>query len=185
MEGEPVTPAKYMEYNADDSDSSPPAPEDSSRQPRRLSKDDSLSSSNSDWQPSGDEYTVYYYDPKAISNGQSTSADKHVDCEVSKEAAEVTAQSVLQSIQGVEDHWDILFARAEGLHAHGHVREACILGVQLAEEMLVNPPDLMIEVPQLQAKGKRKKVNYSHSIMENNLLIFIYCSLFINIIPPF
>lgn len=65
---------------------------------------------------------------------------------------------MLQSIQGLDDPWDILFARAEGLHAHGHVREACILGVELAEEMLAHPPDLMIEIPPIQAKGKRKKV---------------------------
>lgn len=70
----------------------------------------------------------------------------------------MTAQSMLQSIQGLDDPWDILFARAEGLHAHGHVREACILGVELAEEMLAHPPDLMIEIPPIQAKGKRKKV---------------------------
>ena len=36
----------------------------------------------------------------------------------------------------------MLFARAEALHAHGHVKEACELTRQLAEEMLNNPPDL-------------------------------------------
>lgn len=75
-----------------------------------------------------------------------------------QEATTVTGQSVLQSVQGLEDPWEILFARAEGLHAHGHAREACILGVRLAEEMLANPPDLMIELPSLPAKGKRRKV---------------------------
>lgn len=72
----------------------------------------------------------------------------------------MTAQSVLQNIQGLEDPWDVLFARAEGLHANGHVREACILGVRLAEEMLANPPDLMVEIPPIPAKGKRRKVTY-------------------------
>lgn len=75
-----------------------------------------------------------------------------------QESATVTAQSVLQNIQGLEDPWDVLFARAEGLHANGHVREACILGVRLAEEMLANPPDLMVEIPPIPAKGKRRKV---------------------------
>lgn len=83
----------------------------------------------------------------------------------------------------------MLFARAEGLHAHGHSKEACILGelvlkldfkvetifkmwftilltnfqlagVKLAEELLANPPNLMIEVPQLpKKKGKRPHLN--------------------------
>lgn len=51
-----------------------------------------------------------------------------------------------------------MFARAEGLHAHGHNREACILGAKLAEELLENPPNLMLELPPVVTKGKRKKV---------------------------
>lgn len=76
-------------------------------------------------------------------------------------------QTILNNLQGLQDPWDILFARAEGLHAHGHTREACILGVKLAEEMLANPPDLMIDLPPIQTKGKRKKVIH-----------YIYCCLF-------
>lgn len=34
------------------------------------------------------------------------------------------------------------FARAEGLHAHGHAREACALGARLARELLARPPAL-------------------------------------------
>lgn len=43
-------------------------------EPRRLSKDDSVSS-NSDSQQSSDEFFVYYYDPKTVENqgGASTS----------------------------------------------------------------------------------------------------------------
>ena len=65
----------------------------------------------------------------------------------------------LGNLKKTEDPWDILFSRAEGLYAHGHTREACALGVKLAEELLANPPDLMIEVPPMPVKGKRKKVN--------------------------
>lgn len=61
-------------------------------------------------------------------------------------------------VNGPKDPWEILFARAEGLHAHGHNREACLLGVKLAEQLLENPPDLMVELPPIQTKGKRKKV---------------------------
>ena len=39
----------------------------------------------------------------------------------------------------------ILCARAEALHAHGHTKEACKLAEQLAEELLANPPDLLAE----------------------------------------
>lgn len=64
-----------------------------------------------------------------------------------------------------DDPWDILFARAEGLHAHGHGLEACTLAVRLALELLANPPNLMIELPQIPTKGKRRKVNpASHQI---------------------
>lgn len=68
------------------------------------------------------------------------------------------ASTVLDNLKKIEDPWDILFSRAEGLYAHGHTREACILGVQLAEELLANPPDLMIEGPPAPVKSKRKKV---------------------------
>jgi hypothetical protein len=37
--------------------------------------------------------------------------------------------------------------------------KACHLGVNLALELLVNPPNLMMEVPAAVCKGKRKKIN--------------------------
>lgn len=64
----------------------------------------------------------------------------------------------LSGISGPKDIWDVLFARAEGLHAHGHNKEACTLGVQLAKDLLENPPNLMVDLPPVQTKGKRKKV---------------------------
>ena len=36
----------------------------------------------------------------------------------------------------------IMFSRAEALHAHGYTRNACKLAIELAEEMLDNPPEL-------------------------------------------
>ena len=62
-----------------------------------------------------------------------------------------------------EDPWDILFARSEGLHAHGHGLEACTLAVRLAHELLANPPNLLIELPLIPAKGKRRKVTTINS----------------------
>ncbi|XP_050328320.1 zinc finger SWIM domain-containing protein 8 homolog, partial [Bactrocera neohumeralis] len=67
---------------------------------------------------------------------------------------------IFSNVRPTEDAWDILLARSEGLHAHGHGREACILAVRLAEEMLANPPNLMVELPQMpKRKGKNKNIN--------------------------
>ncbi|XP_058063345.1 zinc finger SWIM domain-containing protein 8 homolog [Anopheles bellator] len=75
-------------------------------------------------------------------------------------------QQVFSNLKPSEDAWDILFARAEGLHAHGHGREACTLGVRLAEEMLANPPNLMIDLPPPpKKKGKKHNINpISHQL---------------------
>uniref|UniRef100_A0A8C6KT88 Zinc finger SWIM-type containing 8 n=1 Tax=Nothobranchius furzeri TaxID=105023 RepID=A0A8C6KT88_NOTFU len=53
----------------------------------------------------------------------------------------------------------VLFACAEALHAHGYSNEACQLAVDLATDLLSNPPDLKVEQPQ--AKGKKSKVSTS------------------------
>uniref|UniRef100_A0A182SUV5 Uncharacterized protein n=1 Tax=Anopheles maculatus TaxID=74869 RepID=A0A182SUV5_9DIPT len=75
-------------------------------------------------------------------------------------------QQMFSNIKPTEDAWDILFARAEGLHAHGHGREACTLGVRLASEMLANPPNLMVDLPPPpKKKGKKHNVNpISHQL---------------------
>lgn len=53
----------------------------------------------------------------------------------------------------------ILFSRAEALHAHGHTRDACRLAQKLAEELLSNPPDLLAETANLPSlKGKICKI---------------------------
>jgi hypothetical protein len=155
---------------------SPPVDSEASRRP---SKDESLSSSNSDSQQSGDEYNVYYYDPKALLSNSNDGGVSNVGAGVSgsgsgtggsfggienKSAAKrddqnpLSPSTVFANLRKMEDVWDVLFARAEGLHAHGHGKEACTLGVRLAKELLANPPDLMVELPPLPAKGKRKKV---------------------------
>ena len=41
----------------------------------------------------------------------------------------------------------ILFACAEALYAHGYSNEACRLTVELARDLLANPPDLKVEQP--------------------------------------
>ena len=67
---------------------------------------------------------------------------------------------VFGELKPLDDPLEILFARAEGLHAHGHSAEACELGIQLATELLANPPDLLVELPHVVTKsGKKKKTN--------------------------
>lgn len=72
---------------------------------------------------------------------------------------------MFSNVKPTEDAWDILFARAEGLHAHGHGKEASILGVRLAEQMLANPPNLMIEIPPPPKRKGKKHINpISHQV---------------------
>uniref|UniRef100_A0A674DB40 Zinc finger, SWIM-type containing 8 n=1 Tax=Salmo trutta TaxID=8032 RepID=A0A674DB40_SALTR len=58
-----------------------------------------------------------------------------------------------------EGQMEVLFACAEALHAHGYSNEACRLAVELAGDLLANPPDLKVEQPQ--TKGKKSKVSTS------------------------
>ncbi|XP_039624044.1 zinc finger SWIM domain-containing protein 8 isoform X3 [Polypterus senegalus] len=59
-----------------------------------------------------------------------------------------------------EGRMEILFACTEALHAHGYSNEACHLAVELAKDLLANPPDLKVE--QAQSKqGKKSKVSTS------------------------
>lgn len=72
---------------------------------------------------------------------------------------------MFSNLKPTEDAWDILFARAEGLHAHGHGKEACILAVRLAEQMLAHPPNLMIEIPPPPKRKGKKHINpISHQV---------------------
>ncbi|RXM35784.1 Zinc finger SWIM domain-containing protein 8 [Acipenser ruthenus] len=57
----------------------------------------------------------------------------------------------------------VLFACAEALYAHGYSNEACRLAVELAEDLLSNPPDLKVEQPQ--TKGKKSKVSTSRQTL--------------------
>lgn len=126
---------------------------------RRPSKDESLSSSGG----STDEYNIYCFDS---SKGYQQRLQDQYALEKAKIEQGNKAQ-IFSNIRPTEDAWDILFARAEGLHAHGHGREACTLAVRLSEEMLANPPNLMIEIPPpvKQRKGKKHNVNpVSHQL---------------------
>lgn len=140
----------------------PKAKEGEKGDERKPSKDESSSSSTGS-QQSVDEYNIYCYDS---SKGYQQRLQEQYAVEKAKIEQGNKAQ-IFSNIRPTEDAWDILFARAEGLHAHGHGREACILAVRLAEELLANPPNLMIEIPQpvKQRKGKKQIINpVSHQL---------------------
>lgn len=42
-----------------------------------------------------------------------------------------------------QSNWDIKFARCEALMSHGYAHQACVMAVELAEEMLRRPPNLL------------------------------------------
>lgn len=109
-------------------------------------RDPTVKFEHSESQQSSDEYQVYYYDTKAKIPAQERPKERKLE-----------DTNVFAGIKRMEDPLDILFARAEALHVHGHTREACKLGVKLAEELLTNPPDLLSELPPQPTKGKRKK----------------------------
>lgn len=132
--------------NSEDSDGSKNALPSKKLETRRLSKDDSTAS---DSPPLADDYTVYFYNSKDVSSVGELQKEKSDD-----------KNAIFANLKKSDDPWDVLFARAEGLHAHGHSREACFLGVKLAEELLAHPPDLMIDIPPApKRKGKKQQVN--------------------------
>lgn len=110
---------------------------------------------SSESQVSGDEYSVYFYD-----RAKATEAEKKRKEKSNEEP------NYFAGVKKLENAQEILFARAEALHAHGHTKEACQLAQQLAEELLANPPDLLAEcaaVPNV--KGRKKKALTSITLL--------------------
>ncbi|KAG8193595.1 hypothetical protein JTE90_000229 [Oedothorax gibbosus] len=108
-----------------------------SRQPTDASGEASES------QQSSDEYHLYYYDPRAR-----LPSPEHPQPYVEEQWHSV-------AVKKIEDSLEVLFARAEALHAHGHSHEACMLAIRLAEELLASPPNLTVEVPPATCRGKK------------------------------
>jgi hypothetical protein len=87
---------------------------------------DKWESSNSEH--SGDEYHVYYYDPKALVSSSSTTA----------EDPDAVHAALFANCRRMEEPWEILFARAEALHAHGHSREVIAMMIFVSEMLTVD-----------------------------------------------
>ncbi|KAF8796402.1 Zinc finger SWIM domain-containing protein 8 [Argiope bruennichi] len=97
----------------------------------------------SESQQSSDEYHLYYYDPRVR-----LPSPEHPQPYIEEQWHSV-------AVKKIEDSLEILFARAEALHAHGHSHEACMLAVRLAEELLASPPNLSVEHPPTTCRGKK------------------------------
>ncbi|KAL8608972.1 hypothetical protein ACOMHN_062855 [Nucella lapillus] len=116
---------------------------------------------SSESQQSSDEYQMYFYDTKAKVGD--------MDKRKKEKSDEPNLFSGLKKMENVQE---ILFARAEALHAHGHTKEACHLAQQLAEEMLLHPPDLFTSnvTGATTPKSKKKKALNSISLLASSTL---------------
>ncbi|XP_078129757.1 zinc finger SWIM domain-containing protein 8 isoform X5 [Sander vitreus] len=98
-----------------------------------------------------DDYQAYYLSAASEEGADRQQADNHQE----EEPDIFAGMKPLEQ----EGRMEVLFACAEALHAHGYSNEACRLAVELARDLLANPPDLKVEQPQ--TKGKKSKVSTS------------------------
>lgn len=98
-----------------------------------------------------DDYQAYYLSAASEEGADRQLVDSHQDDE----------PDIFAGIKPLEQEgrMEVVFACAEALHAHGYSNEACRLAVELARDLLANPPDLKVEQPQ--TKGKKSKVSTS------------------------
>ncbi|XP_033114204.1 zinc finger SWIM domain-containing protein 8-like isoform X2 [Anneissia japonica] len=112
-----------------------------------------------------EELNVYFYDTKS-----------KVQESPKKKKDEVC--NPFNNVKKIEDKMQIQFNHAEALYVHGHSWYAYHLAIQLAEEMIVNPPKLDTEVPTgLSNKGKKRYL-HQQSTLASQLLskISFLCS---------
>lgn len=96
-----------------------------------------------------DDYQAYYLNAASEEGADRQLVESHQDEE----------PDIFAGIKPLEQEgrMEVVFACAEALHAHGYSNEACRLAVELARDLLANPPDLKVEQPQ--TKGKKSKVS--------------------------
>ncbi|XP_051278602.1 zinc finger SWIM domain-containing protein 8 isoform X2 [Dicentrarchus labrax] len=98
-----------------------------------------------------DDYQAYYLNVASEEGADRQLVDNHQE----EEPDIFAGMKPLEQ----EGRMEVLFACAEALYAHGYSNEACRLAVELARDLLANPPDLKVEQPQ--TKGKKSKVSTS------------------------
>nr|XP_027202504.1 zinc finger SWIM domain-containing protein 8-like [Dermatophagoides pteronyssinus] len=111
-----------------------------------------------------DDYQIYIYN-----NNNNNKDDNHQQeiCQNSSIDDYEWDPILLQAtkIKSINDSFEILFARAEALYAHGYVDEACRLSKCLAKELLANPPDLKLD---LNNQNQNGELNQSTTTTANN-----------------
>ncbi|XP_062926433.1 zinc finger SWIM domain-containing protein 8 isoform X1 [Mobula hypostoma] len=106
-----------------------------------------------------DDYQVYYLPQEEAKE------------EEKPEESNEEEQDILAGLKPLdqENRMEVLFACAEALYAHGYNNEACRLAIDLARDLLANPPDLKVEQPQ--TKGKKNKVStHKQTLIATNTL---------------
>ncbi|OCT70224.1 hypothetical protein XELAEV_18037145mg [Xenopus laevis] len=98
-----------------------------------------------------DDYQAYYLSHQEAAKNEDEKGDEGLDEE----------QDIFAGLKPLEqeNRMEVLFACAEALYAHGYRNKACRLTVELAQDLLANPPDLKVELPP--TKGKKNKVSTS------------------------
>ncbi|KAI5107856.1 zinc finger SWIM domain-containing protein 8, partial [Silurus meridionalis] len=98
-----------------------------------------------------DDYQAYYLSAASEEGAERGVPDSNLEEE----------PDIFAGIKPLEQEcqMEVLFACAEALYAHGYSNEACRLAVELARDLLANPPDLKVEQPL--TKGKKSKVSTS------------------------
>ncbi|XP_059097624.1 zinc finger SWIM domain-containing protein 8-like [Tigriopus californicus] len=105
------------------------------------------SSNNSHNHQENEQYQVYFYDPKlpvkmiSSAPGAADQAGTHPNGTPLSPVVDVFRNLRPK----IEDPWEVLYMRAEGIHAHGYQSEACKMAVHLAHDLLKHPPDLLLE----------------------------------------
>lgn len=129
----------------------------------------------------GQNYEVYYYDAKESSSGKSNDAN----------AGKSDKPDIFKNLRtSIDDPFEVLFMRAEGIYAHGYHSHACKMAIALAQDMLRSPPNLtmaaaphpiVVTTPQSEnpngAKGKKKRVSAaSHALTHMASTTLSHCA---------
>ena len=73
------------------------------------------------------------------------------------------------TVHKTNDMYEVEFARAEALYAHGFTRQAIKFAVRLAEHLLLNPPQMNFDLEQLiPIRPKKSKSRYNPILRQNS-----------------
>lgn len=100
-----------------------------------------------------DNYSTNNVATPAATASQSFFDTRHVPANVSG-----PHNAIFENFSEMDDMWESLIVRAEGLWAFGHTKEACFLVRKIAEHIISHPPDQKMMCSGAFVKPKRRKV---------------------------